>query len=339
MAADPQHASLALHRATPAGAGLQRLDRAHADPGAGGADHSGERAELHSGEGEVHAMQAMPNERRASSGAERDAFGAILGRILRLGSFRFDDDTMSRLRRVIWERVRVTGAGSAQAYRPRLDDPAELAQIHAAIAVRGTRFFRTPAQFELLSEDLLPALWFRRGSDTRLLLWSAGCASGEEAYSLAITALQAAIRGGVPLAEPAHVIGSDVDGAALRIAEEAIYSERALANVAPAVRSRYFMRLGAEWRLTEAPRQLVEFQRWSLLDAAWPLQPDSVDVLLCHDVLPFFPAADQELVVERFCEALAPGGYLFLGHGEAPASLPAALEEVNLPSASFYQKV
>src|SRR6185312_888124 len=137
--------------------------------------------------------------------------------------------------------------------------PAELEQIRSAIALRDTRFFRNPAQFELLNDDILPALWFRRGSDTRLLLWSAGCASGEEAYSLAIAALEAAIHGSVPLAEPARVIGSDIDGAALRVAESAVYSERAIANVAPALRSRYFLRFGQEWRVAETPRRLVEF--------------------------------------------------------------------------------
>jgi chemotaxis protein methyltransferase CheR len=338
MAAEPQHASPAARRAARAGSGLRRPSRARIDHPSSGSDRVG-GAGMSPADDEVSPMHATPHERRASSDGERDAFGAILGQLLRTGSFRFDDDTVSRLRRAIWERVRASGAGSAQAYLQRLDDPAELAQIQAAIGVRGSRFFGTPAQFELLSEDLLPALWFRRGSDTRLLLWSAGCAAGEEAYSLAIVAIEAAIRCGVPLAEPARVIGSDTDGAALRIAENAVYGERALANVAPAVRSRYFMRLGGEWRVTEAPRRLVEFQRWSLLDAAWPLRSGSVDVLLCHDVLPFFTPADQELVVERFCEALAPGGYLFLGHGEALAAVPATLEEVNLPSASFYQKV
>lgn len=339
MAVEPQHASLAARRAGRPGAGARRLSRARADHGAPGADRAAGSAGVPSVDDGLFAAQAAPHDRRTSSDAEREAFGAILGYVLGAGDFRFDDDTMSRLREVIWERVRATGDSSVEAYLRRLDDPAELAQIHAAIAVRGTRFFRTPAQFELLSEDLLPALWFRRGSDTRLLLWSVGCASGEEAYSLAITALEAAIRCSVPLTEPARVIGSDTDGAALRIAEEAVYSERALANVAPAQRSRYFMRFGNEWRVTEGPRQLVEFQRWSLLDSGWPLKPGSVDVLLCHDVLPFFTPADQEIVVERFCEMLAPGGYLFLGHGEALPTVPAALEEVSLPSASFYQRV
>ncbi len=284
-------------------------------------------------------MQATPPERRASTDAEREAFGAILGRILRSGGFRFDDDTVSRLRSVVWERVRASGAGNAQTYLTRLTDPAEVQQIHAAIAVRETRFFRMPTQFELLSDDVLPALWFRRGSDTRLLLWSAGCASGEEAYSLGIVTLDAAIRRGVPLTEPARVIGSDIDGSALRIAENAVYNERALANVAPALRSRYFVRAGHDWRVAETPRRLVQFQRWSLLDAVWPLAPDRVDVLFCHDVLPFFSAEERRHVLARFCRVLAPGGYLFLGHGETLAPVPDVLEEVHLPSASFYQKV
>ncbi|HLZ68955.1 MAG TPA: CheR family methyltransferase [Dehalococcoidia bacterium] len=330
MAAEPHFSLVAERGVAPAEREPQRRRRVR---GSAGVRVRG------TSDGDVTAVPAEPQERRTSSDAEREAFGALLGRSLRSGGFRFDDATMSRLRRVLWERVRASGAGSAQAYLGRATDPLEVEQIHAALAVHETRFFRMPTQFKLLDEDILPALWFRRGSDTRLLLWSAGCASGEEAYSLGMVALEAAIRRGVTLAEPVRVIGSDIDGAALHLAERAIYHDRALANVAPALRSRCFVRAGQGWRVAETPRRLVEFQRWSLLDADWPLAPGSVDVLFCHDVLPFFSAEERQAVVARFCDVLAPGGYLFLGYGEALAPRPAALEDVHLPSISFYQKV
>jgi chemotaxis protein methyltransferase CheR len=281
-------------------------------------------------------------ERRATDAAaraEREAFGNIVGRILRSGGFRFDDQTLTRLRRVVWERVAESAGGSARAYLPLLEESDELDRLQRAIAVHDTRFFRNPAQFSLLQDDLLPALWFRRGFSTRLSLWSAGCASGEEAYSLAITALEAALRTNISVVQPATVLATDIDAQAIRIAESGTYGERALANAAPAVRARYFTRSGREWRISEAPRRLVQFERWSLTDDTWPVKPGSIDLVFCHDVLPFFVPDTQQAVLDRFFTALSDGGYLFLSHGESLDHLRSPLEEIQLPSATFYQKV
>src|SRR5579875_1739351 len=99
----------------------------------------------------------VPDRRRndPAARAEREAFARILARITRARGFRIGDNTLQRLRAVIWERVLVSGAGTAVAYLAQLDD-AELAALHDAIAIRETRFFRVPAQFWLLRDDLLP---------------------------------------------------------------------------------------------------------------------------------------------------------------------------------------
>lgn len=270
--------------------------------------------------------------------AERDAFARILTRVTRTSGFRIGDDTIQGLRTIIWERVHATGAGTAVEYLPLLDDPGEIDELHNAIAIRDTRFFRSPAQFWLLRDDVLPVLWLRRGSDTSLHLWSAGCASGEEAFSLAIVALDAAVRSTVSASPPVRILATDVNAEALATGEAAIYDDRALANVPADVRSRYFDRMGADRRVIESLRALVEFQRSSLLAPEWPVEDGSVDVLLCQSVLRFLPGDAQGATVERLCGALAPGGYLFLGRGEALPESNAQLELVQLPSASFYQK-
>jgi chemotaxis methyl-accepting protein methylase len=274
----------------------------------------------------------------AAARAERDAFARILARITRSSGFRIGDDTMQGLRSVIWERVQARGAASAAGYLLLLDDPAELAALHNAISIRDTRFFRTPSQFWLLRDDVLPLLWLRRGASTQLRLWSAGCATGEEAYSLGIVALDAAIRTNVAASPPALIMATDVNPDAMAAAEAGLYSERALGNVPTDIRARYFDRIGSDFRVSAAVRSLIHVQRSSLLDPVWPVADGSIDVLICQNVLRFLPRDEVRGTVERLCASLASGGYLFLGHGETLPRADVDLEYIQLPSASFYQK-
>ena len=274
----------------------------------------------------------------AAARAEREAFARILARITRASGFRIGDDTIQGLRGVIWERVEATGAGSAAAYLQLLDNPAELAALHNAISIRDTRFFRTPSQFWLLRDDVLPVLWLRRGAGTQLRLWSAGCATGDEAYSLAVVALDAAIRTNVAASPPAIVVATDVNAEALALAEMGSYGEGSMGNVPPDIRARHFDRAAGEFRISAAVRSLVHFQRSSLLDPAWPVTDGSIDVLFCQNVLRFLPREETPRTVERLYAALAPGGYLFLGRGELLPRADVDFEFVQLPSASFYQR-
>jgi chemotaxis protein methyltransferase CheR len=274
----------------------------------------------------------------ATARAEREAFARILARITRASGFRIGDETIQGLRGVIWERVEQTGAGSAAAYLQLLENPAELAALHNAVSIRDTRFFRTPSQFWLLRDDVLPVLWLRRGAGTQLRLWSAGCATGEEAYSLAIVALDAAIRTNVSASPPALVVATDIDAGALAHAEAGVYSESSLGNVPTDIRARHFDRAGGDFRVSAAVRSLVHVQRSSLLDPAWPVADGSVDVLFCQNVLRFLPREDVPRTIERLYAALAPGGDLFLGRGEILPRTDVDFEFVQLPSASFYQR-
>lgn len=281
----------------------------------------------------------VPDRRRnnPAARAEREAFARILARITRARGFRIGDNTLQRLRAVIWERIMATGAGTAVAYLAQLDD-AELAALHDAIAIRETRFFRVPAQFWLLRDDLLPLLWLRRGHDTQLRLWSAGCATGEEVYSLAIVAVEAAMRVGASASPPVRVIGTDINDEALAAAREALYPLHTLGNVPPELRTRYFDRVGEMFAVSPLLRDLTSFQHADLLAPVWPVANSSIDVLFYQNVLRFLPQEAVGRVVERLYAALAPGGYLFLAPGETLPRTRVAFDRVQLPSAAFFQK-
>jgi chemotaxis methyl-accepting protein methylase len=293
------------------------------------------------GETAVHPGYDWAGDRRASGPTapdERAAFNEIVSHVLRSGGFRFDDHTMNWLRSAILERIIASGAGTARAYLDLLNDASEIQRLHDAIAIRETRFFRRPSDFQLMRDDLLPALWFRRGGTTCLNIWSAGSASGEEAYSLAMAALDAASVAGVTLPSPVRVVGSDIDPAALATAVAGVYGDRTLANVPTEVRARYFSHASGRWRVGDAPRKLVEFQQWSLLDENWPVERGTVDIIYCHDVFAFLPSSALPGIIDRFYRALAPGGYLFLDNPDVVPVRHAGLEAIHLPSATFYQK-
>jgi len=281
----------------------------------------------------------VPDRRRndPAARAEREAFARILARITRARGFRIGDNTLQRLRAVIWERVLVSGAGTAVAYLAQLDD-AELAALHDAIAIRETRFFRVPAQFWLLRDDLLPLLWLRQGRGVQLRLWSAGCATGEEAYSLAMVAIEAALRAGASASPPARVIGTDINAEALAAAQEGLYPLHALGNVPPDLRARYFDHVGEMFAISPLLRDLTTFQHADLLAPVWPVADGSADVIFCQNVLRFLPRDAVSRVVERLYATLAPGGYLFLAPGETLPRARAPFDRVQLPSALFFQK-
>lgn len=184
----------------------------------------------------------------------------------------------------------------------RRGDPAAVDALTARVTVGETYFFRDPQHFELLGEVLAAA-------DAPVTLWSAGCASGAEAYSMAIVALErlgAAARGRV------RVLATDVNEAALSAARAGRFRDWALRGVDPARKHRWLQRDGKEWRIDPRAAELVEFSRHNL---ARPdgTGPRDVQVAFCRNVLVYFDAEAIARAAATLREALCPGGLLIAG--------------------------
>jgi chemotaxis protein methyltransferase CheR len=212
-------------------------------------------------------------------------------------------------------RLRALDLASFEAYLSELDRPGstEHGELINAITTNVTAFFREPHHFELLASTVLPGLVDDPGR-TRLRLWSAGCSSGEEPWSLAMVLDEARL----PARWDVKVLATDIDTDVLARARRGVYPDDRLAQVSDARRARYFSQIPAErgrWRIADALADRVAFRTLNLF-AAWPMR-QPFDVIFCRNVIIYFDEASKQQLVRRFVDALAPGGYLCLGHSES----------------------
>ena len=217
------------------------------------------------------------------------------------------------LRRRIAVRMRARGIHTYRDYARLLDDDAqEYDRLIDALTINVTKLFRNPETFEAVARHVVPPLWELR--EPAIRVWSAGCSSGEEPYSLAaLFHRHAAARGELPLLSRVRILGTDIDRESLVRAARGEFDEAAFADTPPALRHRYFAPAPPH---TVAPevRALVSFERRDLLRD--PAPPGPLHLIACRNVIIYFDRATQEALFERFFEALAAGGFLVLGKVE-----------------------
>ncbi|MDC0745251.1 CheR family methyltransferase [Polyangium mundeleinium] len=198
-------------------------------------------------------------------------------------------------------------------------DTAELEPFIAELTVGETHFFRGPPQFEALRSELVPSLVRKRRKERVITALSAGCSTGEEAYSLAIVLGEAAMNEGLRV----EVTGVDLNPRSLQKAESARYSEWSLRDVPEVVRRQYFRTEGDFWHLAEDVRRLVRFRRFGLTEG--PLVnvfPRGFDLILCQNVLYYLEPDARLEVIASLAAALAPGGVLMFGPVDHAGDVP-----------------
>jgi chemotaxis protein methyltransferase CheR len=198
------------------------------------------------------------------------------------------------------------GVDDFASYLRLLDnDPDCLREFLERITINVSEFFRNPERFKELTERYFPLLL--AGGRRQLKVWSAGCAAGEEAYSLAILLLE-----NVP-GQLLPVLATDLDKEALKEAEAGRYPSARLKNVPPELKQRYFIVDGDFYTVRPTVKALVKFQRHDLLRD--PYDTD-FDLILCRNVVIYFTEETKETLYTRFARALRPGGILFTGATE-----------------------
>ncbi len=184
----------------------------------------------------------------------------------------------------------------------------EFARFIDLITTNFTHFFREKRHFDFLSEQILPEV---RESGRVLRIWSAGCATGEEPYSIAILLLEEGFS-----ADEAMVLASDISLQALSEAEEGVYEEEKLRELPPVLKRKYFLPAGGgRYRIKEEVKGLVRFRRSNLLfPPPWGFP---LDVIFCRNVMIYFDNENKKRVLWNLRSALRKGGYLFVGHAES----------------------
>jgi two-component system CheB/CheR fusion protein len=228
--------------------------------------------------------------------------------------------------RRLWRRITAAGVPTLAAYLGYLEEhPEEEQRLIADFLIKVTRFFRDPALFARLREEIIPELVAAARQEGReLRLWSAGCATGEEAYSLALLVAEA--RAESPNAPPVRIFATDVDETALGFARRGIYPATALAEVPADLVARYFTEHTGAFEVTKSVRGLIVFGTHDL--AVRPPFPHT-DLVLCRNVLIYFTPPLQQRALEIFAYSLREGGVLVLGKSETTGSAKNAFAAVD----------
>ncbi len=218
------------------------------------------------------------------------------------------------LRRRIAVRMRACGVHTYAEYQALLErTPAEYQRIKDTLTINVTRFFRNAETWERLRTSYLAELWDRFPGPLRF--WSAGCASGEEAYSLAMLAAEIAAERRFPaLLERVHVDATDIDRESLERTRAASYRPDALQEMPAALVGRYFESDGAQFRVVDRIRERVTVGQLDLSRERPPTEP--YHLITCRNVLIYFDRPMQERLFTSFVDALVPGGLLVLGKVE-----------------------
>jgi chemotaxis protein methyltransferase CheR len=217
------------------------------------------------------------------------------------------------------KRLRILGIrtfGEYFSYIHSEDGQSELVHMLDAVTTNKTDFFREPAHFDILARTILPEFHAEQ-SERPFYVWSAGCATGEEPYTLAMVLTDFAER------HPPFrfsVLATDISTRALDRAREAIYDGERVATITQAMKQKYVLRSKDRSkkivRMTPAIRSAVQFRRLNLMEEAFAFT-EPLDAIFCRNVIIYFDRTTQERLIDRFCRVLRPGGYLFLGHSES----------------------
>jgi chemotaxis protein methyltransferase CheR len=230
------------------------------------------------------------------------------------------------------QRVRALALPSFSAYCDHVlsgRDRAELVQLVDRVTTNKTDFFREDRHFELLVREALPALAHAHGAgvDRELRLWSAGCSTGEEPYTLAMVLAEAAER--TP-SKRFEILATDLSSRVLHHAQEGIYAEALVQPIPLPLRRKYLQRSVADpgvVRVRRGLRERIHFRQLNLLDRDPGIAP-RMDVVFCRNVLIYFDRQVQAEILGRLLRTLVDGGYLFLGHSESVTGLDLPIDQV-----------
>ncbi|HXU19760.1 MAG TPA: protein-glutamate O-methyltransferase CheR [Verrucomicrobiae bacterium] len=197
-----------------------------------------------------------------------------------------------------------------------------------------TSFFRYPAVFEALEKRILPEVQERKfwENPRTLRIWSAGCSTGEEPYSVAITVADA-----LKFAEAweIEILATDISRRALRHAERGVYSKRSLQNVSLGQIEAHFTNSKAGFQVKPRIRRMISFAQMNLVESVYV---GKIDCIFCMNVLMYFSEERRLGILRRFYDALEPGGYFLLGHSETLINVPVKFEPVVLGDCRIYRK-
>lgn len=205
----------------------------------------------------------------------------------------------------------------------------EIIHMIDVVSTNKTDFFREPVHFDFLNSDVLPEYMGKSRLNYTLKVWSAGCSSGEEPYTIAITLQE--FKNNNPKFDYS-ILGTDISSVILQNAATAVYKEERIVNIPLELKRKYFLkskdRSKRTVRVIKDLRNKISYHRLNFMSDSYNL-PEMFDVIFCRNVLIYFNRETQEQVINKLCYKLKSGGYLFIGHSESIIGMNVPLEQLK----------
>lgn len=285
---------------------------------------------------------AIPKNARPEPDLSDPALVTIRDLVYRMSGIFHPDDKFYLLAGRCQRRMEAIRVASFAEYfehltaRPNRD--AEMRSLLNEITIGETYFFRSQTTIDAVSKIILPKIMALSAKQAfkKLRVWSAGCSTGEEPYTLSILFTEHLLRKFPDWS--LEIIATDLNDNSIAKCREGIYAEYAVRNFAQATRDKYFTREGALYRLKDEFRSNVKFDRLNLQDQSKMLFMKGFDLIFCCNVLIYFDGVAKKRTVDHFFNGLIPGGYFFLGECETLFGVYDQFRLVHFPSATGYYK-
>jgi chemotaxis protein methyltransferase CheR len=239
--------------------------------------------------------------------------------------------------RRLGDRATALGLRSLSKYAELIESKAGDSELQTAVDIvttAETYFLRQAYQLRAFAEEVLPTLIKRNESSKKLTIWSAGCATGEEAYTLA------SIVADSPLLREwtVKVIGTDISVARLNVAREGLYGKSSFRAADESFRERHFTKTGEQWRVAPELRRMCQFLTVNLAVPHAATLVGRVDVVFCRNVMIYLSERGRRVVTRQLVDRLVPGGVLFVGHAESLLSADLPLNVLHLREDVAYER-
>lgn len=268
-----------------------------------------------------------------------ELFVQLRDMIYRKSGMFFNESKKYLLERRIENRLKELGLEKFEDYYYLLkyspDGEEEFRALLDEITINETSFYRNAPQMEVFQKYLLPEV-LKAKKVKQLKLWSAGCSTGEEPYTLAILILE--VLGAGISGWSVDILGVDISQSALEKARKGEYGRYTLRNMPLRLVQKYFVKDGPIYKVREEVKKLVRFEAINLLDRSQTNKIRGMDFVFCRNVLIYFDAEARRRVVASFYESLNPGGYLFIGHSESLHGISRSFDLVHFPKVIVYKK-
>jgi len=219
-------------------------------------------------------------------------------------------------------------------YSPQKDQ--ELNEVVDALTTNETYFFREDFQLKTFTDEILPEICRRkeREGSKKIRIWSAGCSSGEEPYTIAMLLME------IPELRSwqVDIIGTDISHKVIQVARKGVYGPSSFRTTAPEVQKRFFSEVDGKYRIDDEVKKYVTISHLNLFDSPRVALLGKMDVVFCRNVIIYFDIAAKKRVVETFFQRLHPEGFLLLGHSESLMSVTNAFALRHFKHDMVYQR-